>query len=84
MACWRRLYLREYAKAGAVVSAIRISINNLAGVPSIVFGVFGLGLFCYVIGASIDQLFFRAALAEGHADVWHRRHHVGVAHAGAC
>ena len=59
------LYLREYAKAGAIVSAIRISINNLAGVPSIVFGVFGLGLFCYVIGASIDQLFFRAALSEG-------------------
>ncbi len=59
------LYLREYAKAGAIVSAIRISINNLAGVPSIVFGVFGLGLFCYVIGASIDQLFFKAALAEG-------------------
>ncbi len=59
------LYLREYAKAGAIVSAIRISINNLAGVPSIVFGVFGLGLFCYVIGASIDQIFFRAALSEG-------------------
>ena len=58
------LYLREYAKAGAIVSAIRISINNLAGVPSIVFGVFGLGLFCYVIGASIDQIFFRAALAD--------------------
>lgn len=59
------LYLREYAKAGPIVSMIRISINNLAGVPSIVFGVFGLGLFCYVIGASIDQLFFKAALAEG-------------------
>jgi phosphate transport system permease protein len=59
------LYLREYAKAGPIISAIRISINNLAGVPSIVFGVFGLGLFCYVIGASIDQLFFKAALAEG-------------------
>ncbi len=59
------LYLREYAQAGFIVSAIRISINNLAGVPSIVFGVFGLGLFCYVIGASIDQLFFRAALSEG-------------------
>jgi phosphate transport system permease protein len=58
------LYLREYAKAGPIVSAIRISINNLAGVPSIVFGVFGLGLFCYVIGASIDQLFFKAALAD--------------------
>ena len=59
------LYLREYAKAGLVVSAIRISINNLAGVPSIVFGVFGLGLFCYVIGASIDQILFRPALSEG-------------------
>ena len=57
------LYLREYAKAGAIVSAVRIAINNLAGVPSIVFGVFGLGFFCYVIGANIDELFFRARLA---------------------
>lgn len=56
------LYLREYAKAGPVVSAVRISINNLAGVPSIVFGVFGLGFFCYLIGASIDELFFAASL----------------------
>lgn len=48
------LYLREYAKAGPIVSAVRISINNLAGVPSIVFGVFGLGFFCYVVGAYID------------------------------
>ena len=58
------LYLREYAKPGPVVDAIRIAINNLAGVPSIVFGVFGLGFFCYVIGASVDQLFFTAELAE--------------------
>ncbi|MEX1230521.1 MAG: phosphate ABC transporter permease PstA [Planctomycetaceae bacterium] len=56
------LYLREYAKKGLVLSAIRISINNLAGVPSIVFGVFGLGFFCYIIGASIDELFFSAKL----------------------
>ncbi len=48
------LYLREYAKAGFVVSAVRIAINNLAGVPSIVFGVFGLGFFCYIVGAWID------------------------------
>jgi phosphate transport system permease protein len=61
------LYLREYAKGGPLVSAIRIAINNLAGVPSIVFGVFGLGFFCYVVGASIDQLFFRAQLAESNA-----------------
>ncbi len=56
------LYLREYAKAGAAVSAVRIAVNNLAGVPSIVFGVFGLGFFCYLIGARLDELFFAARL----------------------
>ena len=56
------LYLREYAKAGPLVSGVRIAVNNLAGVPSIVFGVFGLGFFCYVMGASIDELFFAAHL----------------------
>ncbi len=48
------LYLREYAKGGVIVSAVRIAINNLAGVPSIVFGVFGLGFFCYSVGGFID------------------------------
>lgn len=48
------LYLREYAKAGPIVSAVRISINNLAGVPSIVFGVFAMGFFCYLVGAYLD------------------------------
>jgi phosphate transport system permease protein len=52
------LYLREYAKSGPLVSLVRIAINNLAGVPSIVFGVFGLGFFCYTIGAGIDDLLF--------------------------
>ena len=52
------LYLREYAKQGALVSFIRICVNNLAGVPSIVYGVFGLGFFCYIVGGSIDQIFF--------------------------
>lgn len=52
------LYLREYAKPGPVVSTVRIAINNLAGVPSIVFGVFGLGFFCYVVGVWIDEWFF--------------------------
>jgi phosphate transport system permease protein len=56
------LYLREYAKPGLLVSIVRIAVNNLAGVPSIVFGVFGLGFFCYIVGASIDDLFFRARL----------------------
>jgi len=52
------LYLREYAKQGRIVSAVRISVNNLAGVPSIVYGVFGLGFFAYVIGGGIDAFFF--------------------------
>ncbi|MCQ4191289.1 phosphate ABC transporter permease PstA [Methylocystis suflitae] len=52
------LYLREYAKQGRLVSIVRISVNNLAGVPSIVYGVFGLGFFAYGIGAHIDDLFF--------------------------
>ncbi|MCC6507809.1 MAG: phosphate ABC transporter permease PstA [Pirellulaceae bacterium] len=48
------LYLREYTRSGPLVSLVRISINNLAGVPSIVYGVFGLAFFCYSIGAFID------------------------------
>ena len=56
------IYLREYAKQGPVTRVVRISVNNLAGVPSIVFGVFGLGFFVYFLGGNIDQLFFPAAL----------------------
>jgi len=48
------LYLREYARQGVVTSIVRISINNLAGVPSIVYGMFGLGFFCYTLGGYID------------------------------
>jgi phosphate transport system permease protein len=57
------LYLKEYAQAGLFVSIIRIAINNLAGVPSIVFGVFGLGFFVYICGGSIDRAFY--SLREG-------------------
>lgn len=56
------LYLREYASSGPVTTAVRIAINNLAGVPSIVYGAFGLGFFCYAVGGGIDELFFRASL----------------------
>lgn len=56
------LYLREYAKQGPLVQTVRIAVNNLAGVPSIVFGVFGLGFFVYFIGGSIDQLFYPEVL----------------------
>jgi len=52
------LYLREYARQGKLVSMVRICVNNLAGVPSIVYGVFGLGFFAYICGGTIDQLFF--------------------------
>jgi phosphate transport system permease protein len=51
-------YLREYARQGPMVRIVRIAINNLAGVPSIVFGVFGLGFFVYFIGGGIDRVFF--------------------------
>ena len=56
------VYLREYAKQGILIRIIRIAVNNLAGVPSIVYGVFGLGFFVYFLGGNIDQLFFPEAL----------------------
>jgi phosphate transport system permease protein len=56
------LYLREYARQGALVQLVRIAVNNLAGVPSIVFGVFGLGFFVYLVGGTIDQLFYPESL----------------------
>lgn len=52
------IYLREYSKQGPLVRAVRIAVNNLAGVPSIVFGVFGLGFFVYFVGGSFDSLFY--------------------------
>ena len=56
------LYLREYARQGVMVRVVRICVNNLAGVPSIVFGVFGVGFFLYGIGGIIDAVFFKEAL----------------------
>ncbi|WP_373019448.1 phosphate ABC transporter permease PstA [Thiomicrorhabdus sp.] len=56
------IYMSEYAKEGIVLRMVRISINNLAGVPSIVFGIFGLGFFVYIMGSSIDELFYSYAL----------------------
>ena len=56
------LYLKEYAGRGPITAAVRVAINNLAGVPSIVYGAFGLGFFCYGLGAGIDELFFKASL----------------------
>lgn len=56
------IYLREYAKQGTLLKIIRISVYNLAGVPSIVYGVFGLGFFVYTLGGNIDQLFYAESL----------------------
>ena len=56
------LYLREYAKQGPLVRAVRIAVNNLAGVPAIVFGIFGLGFFVYGVGGTLDQLFYQDVL----------------------
>lgn len=56
------LYLREYARQGLLVRAVRIAVNNLAGVPSIVFGMFGLGFFVYGAGGLIDRVFYPEAL----------------------
>jgi phosphate transport system permease protein len=55
------VYLREYAKQGILIRIIRVAVNNLAGVPSIVYGVFGLGFFVYFLGGNIDALFFPEA-----------------------
>ncbi|WP_175653057.1 phosphate ABC transporter permease PstA [Pseudomonas sp. Marseille-P9899] len=56
------VYLREYARQGPITRLIRIAVNNLAGVPAIVYGVFGLGFFVYVLGGSLDRLFFPESL----------------------
>ncbi|MDH4249163.1 MAG: phosphate ABC transporter permease PstA [Deltaproteobacteria bacterium] len=52
------IYLREYARDGFLVRMVRVAVYNLAGVPSIVFGVFGLGFFVYGVGGGLDSLFF--------------------------
>ena len=56
------IYLREYARQGPLLKTIRISVYNLAGVPSIVFGVFGLGFFVYFLGGGIDRMFYPEAM----------------------
>lgn len=56
------IYLHEYANQGWLTKLVRIAVNNLAGIPSIVYGVFGLGFFVYVLGGNIDELFFSESL----------------------
>jgi phosphate transport system permease protein len=56
------IYLHEYAGNNAFTKLLRIAVINLAGVPSIVYGVFGLGFFVYMVGGSLDQLFYSETL----------------------
>ena len=56
------LYLHEYAPQGPLTQMLRIAVNNLAGVPSIVYGVFGLGFFVYLVGGGLDRAFFADTL----------------------
>lgn len=58
------LYMHEYAKPGTFLNLVRLGVNNLAGVPSIVFGIFGLGFFIYFVGGGIDRVFFADKLPE--------------------
>jgi len=66
------IYLHEYASAvSPVTRAIRIAVANLAGVPSIVFGLFGLGFFVQFVGAGIDKTFFHGEKVYGQpALIW--------------
>jgi phosphate transport system permease protein len=66
------VYLHEYADRQSVLTRlIRIAVNNLAGVPSIVFGLFGLGFFIQFVGTGVDHLFFSGQKVFGQpALVW--------------
>jgi phosphate transport system permease protein len=59
------IYLGEYAKDGFLVRLVRIAVNNLAGIPSIVYGIFGLGFFVYGVGGLLDQWLFPERVAAG-------------------
>jgi phosphate transport system permease protein len=59
------IYLGEYAKDGLFVRLVRIAVNNLAGIPSIVYGIFGLGFFVYGVGGLLDQWCFPERVAVG-------------------
>lgn len=56
------VYLSEVAHQGRLTHVVRIAVRNLAGVPSIVYGVFGLGVFVYAVGGTLDEWLFSDAL----------------------
>ena len=59
------IYLGEYAKESFLVRLVRIAVNNLAGIPSIVYGIFGLGFFIYLVGGHLDHWFFPERIDAG-------------------
>ena len=59
------IYLGEYAKEGFLVRLVRVAVNNLAGIPSIVYGIFGLGFFIYLVGGNLDRCFFPERIDAG-------------------
>jgi len=59
------IYLGEYAREGTLVRLVRIAVNNLAGIPSIVYGIFGLGFFVYGLGGVIDRWLFPERVEAG-------------------
>ncbi len=59
------VYLGEYAKDGLLVRLVRVAVNNLAGIPSIVYGIFGLGFFIYLIGGQMDSWLYPDRIAVG-------------------
>lgn len=56
------VYLHEYAGHGYLARLVRTGVHNLAAIPSVIYGVFGLGLFVYGVGGELDRLFYSDAL----------------------
>ena len=75
------IYLKEYARQGLLTRMIRIAVNNLAGVPSIVFGVFGLGIFRLCGWGNVGPIIVCGSVAQ--SDIWDGRYSMGLFNPGA-
>lgn len=56
------VYLHEFAGDGYLTRLVRAGVHNLAAIPSVIYGVFGLGLFVYGVGGELDRLFYGDSL----------------------
>jgi phosphate transport system permease protein len=64
------IYLTEYAKEDSIfAAAVRFSVRTLAVVPSIIFGLFGLGFFIQFVGVGADRAFYGGALHWGQPNI---------------